>query len=206
MNSLALRDPLTLSLPSSADNVVDASSRLHVPAVGVKSTVVSWEPLIDSSLVQRAGEDYVISLVRREMVEQTSVVQTASLKAQPHQQMSVLRLPTRERLSRFKSLQKWEGVVTDVLEDSFTARVHDLTRRGLEEEAEFFKDEISQDDLGLIQPGAVFYWNIGYYDSKSGQRTRQSLIRFRRLPGLSKSQLNRARLEAQRFASSIEWK
>ena len=83
--------------------------------------------------------------------------------------------------SRFEVLQKWEGIVLDVLTDSFTARLIDLTRAGADEEAEFALDEIDGGDRDLLKPGAVFYWNIGYSDSPTG-RARVSIIRFRRLP------------------------
>jgi|SRR6185437_503557 len=107
--------------------------------------------------------------------------------------------------TRFEVLQKWEGIVLDVLRDSFTARLIDLTLEGADEEAEFSLDEIDEDDKGLLKPGAVFYWNIGYSDSPSG-RARVSIIRFRRLPVWRSEELERAKLDAERLSGLLEWK
>jgi hypothetical protein len=71
--------------------------------------------------------------------------------------------------SGFISLQKWEGVVTEIGKEFFFARLYDLTNKGNEEEAEFSVDEISEDERDLFVSGAVFYWNIGYHDSYTGQ-------------------------------------
>jgi hypothetical protein len=113
---------------------------------------------------------------------------------------------TAPRQSAFISLQKWEGVVLAVLSDSFLARLVDLTRTGPDEEAEFPLDEVSEEDRPLIRPGAIFYWNIGYHNSYSGQRTRTSIIRFRRLPAWTREEIEAATREAERLGKSIGWK
>jgi hypothetical protein len=107
---------------------------------------------------------------------------------------------------RFISLQKWEGSVLEIGEESFTARLIDLTQEGVDEEAEFSKEEVAESDLPLFKPGAIFYWNIGYEDSLTGQRTRVSMMRFRRLPVWSKEELRAAKREAIRLRESIGWK
>lgn len=118
----------------------------------------------------------------------------------------VISLKTEPRQSAFISLQKWEGVVLEVLSDSFLARLVDLTRTGLDEEAEFPVNEVSEEDRPLIRPGAIFYWNIGYHNSYSGQRTRTSIIRFRRLPAWTREEIEAAKREAERLGESIGWK
>jgi hypothetical protein len=118
----------------------------------------------------------------------------------------VISLKTEPRQSAFISLQKWEGVVLEVLSDSFLARLVDLTRTGPDEEAEFPLDEVSEEDRPLIRPGAIFYWNIGYHNSYSGQRTRTSIIRFRRLPAWTREEIEAAKREAERLGESIGWK
>lgn len=107
--------------------------------------------------------------------------------------------------TRFEVLQKWEGIVLDVLPDSFTARLIDLTLEGSDEEAEFALEEIDEGDKDLLKPGAVFYWNIGYSDSPSG-RARVSIIRFRRLPVWRSEELERAKRDAERLSGLLEWK
>jgi hypothetical protein len=109
------------------------------------------------------------------------------------------------RINRMVSLQKWQGYVLKVLENSLWVRLIDLTQHGPDEEAEISLDEISPDDLELIKPGAIFYWNIGYLDLYSGQRIRSSVIRFQRIPVWSDEEINAAREEAERLQNSIHW-
>ncbi len=107
----------------------------------------------------------------------------------------------------FEVLQKWEGVVISVGTDSFVARLRDLSFYSEEdEEAEFPIEEISQADIALLAPGAVFYWCVGYWDTVIGQRRRASEIRFRRLPTWSKMQLEKARKEAEELSELLAWK
>lgn len=107
---------------------------------------------------------------------------------------------------RFVSLQKWEGVVLEVKGDYFIARLHDLTVRGNEEEVELLLEEVSEGDRDLVRPGAVFYWHIGYFDSRTGQRKRESITRFRRLPAWRQEELESAKSEADKIRDSIGWK
>ena len=123
-----------------------------------------------------------------------------------HQPKHIISLKTAPRQSAFISLQKWEGVVVEVLSDSFLTRLVDLTRTGPDEEAGFPVDEVSEEDRPLIRPGAIFYWNIGYHNSYSGQRTRTSIIRFRRLPAWTREEIEAAKREAERLGKSIGWK
>jgi hypothetical protein len=107
------------------------------------------------------------------------------------------------KIDKFNSLQKWEGCVTKVTKDSFFANLVDLTNSDIpEEEVEIPIKEIVQEDIELIRPGAVFYWNIGYYDKTSG-RLRSSLIRFRRLPLWTKNEINLAKSKAEELSKSI---
>lgn len=132
-----------------------------------------------------------VSLSMREQQAPPNVFFRKTVYAQPH--------------SRFEVLQKWEGFVLDVLSDSFTARLIDLTQKGSDEEGEFALDEIDAADKELLNPGAIFYWYIGYSDSSTG-RARVSVIRFRRLPIWRSEELQRARREAERLSGLLEWK
>lgn len=104
------------------------------------------------------------------------------------------------------SLQKWQGVVLSVEKEFFSAKLINLTDTGYDEEAEFPIEEITYEDIELIKPGAIFYWSIGYHHSRSGQRTRFSQIRFRRLPSWSKEELETAKSEAKQIRDFIGWK
>lgn len=99
--------------------------------------------------------------------------------------------------AEFDALQKWEGHVVSVSESEFTATLIDLTRPGVEEEAVLDLTELSEDDLPLVQPGAVFYWSVGYRVEQSGERSRSSVIWFRRLPAWTEKDIERARRRAR---------
>ncbi len=100
---------------------------------------------------------------------------------------------------KFTSLQKWEGYIIEKKEDSFTARLINRTIDSSEEIAEFDLTDVGEEDLYLVESGAVFYWNIGYLDRRSGGRRRISEIRFRRLPAWSEAELDSANKEAKKM-------
>lgn len=105
---------------------------------------------------------------------------------------------------RFQTLQRWEGVVLNVLTDTFNARLVDRTDPDrVDEEAEFFVADVAEADLPLLEEGAVFYWSIGYRNALDGQRQRVSEIRFRRLPAWSKKDIETAKQAAQRLKDII---
>jgi hypothetical protein len=106
----------------------------------------------------------------------------------------------------FLLMQKWEGVVTQIGDDSFLATLRDISAGGEDEEAEIFTEEISPADMSLLGKGAVFYWCIGYRDTLTGQRIRASEIRFRRLPAWSKRELDAAQKEAEELSDLLKWK
>ena len=118
----------------------------------------------------------------------------------------ICNLPVPSIQDKFISLQKWEGVVIEVRKDSFLSRLHDLTEKNPEEEAEFPLEEVTDEDKKLVKPGAIFYWNIGYLDSRTGQRKRESIIRFRRLPAWRKEEIEAFKHEAKHIQDTIGWK
>ena len=103
------------------------------------------------------------------------------------------------------ALQKWEGVVVSISENSFCARLHDLTAANPEEEAEFSIEDVAEDDRALVQPGAIFYWSIGYYTSRTGQKLRSSIIKFRRLPAWSAKEIKIIEHKARELGRAIGW-
>lgn len=84
-------------------------------------------------------------------------------------------------------IESWEGVVEEVFDTYFLARIISLTRADGDEIAEIYASEVSPSDRPLLREGAIFYWTIGYEDTPSGQRKRQSFLRFRRLPPIAAS-------------------
>jgi hypothetical protein len=102
----------------------------------------------------------------------------------------------------FNAIQKWEGFVIEVTEDTFIARLTPIVGEGPDQEAEIYLDEVKPDDQSLIEPGAVFYWSIGYLDRPSA-RLRASIIRFRRLPTWTKREIETARTKAARLKALL---
>lgn len=103
--------------------------------------------------------------------------------------------------TRFDLRQQWEGTVVELSGDGFTVNLRDLTNpAGPEESAELFLEDVSEGDRAAVEPGAIFYWSVGYEDTPRG-RERKSIIRFRRLPGWSRRELDAMRARAADLSS-----
>jgi len=120
-----------------------------------------------------------------------------------HPRPYLIPLPRRLVREYFIALQKWEGYVTEVGQDTFHARLIPLLGEGSDLEAEIWIEEIDGEDRTLLQPGAIFYWSIGYLDRPSG-RQRTSIIRFQRLPVWTKRELEAARAEAAKLKELLD--
>lgn len=108
--------------------------------------------------------------------------------------------PRRPPDYRLQLLQQWECVVRSVSTDDLVAVLYDLTDLSRsEEEATFPLEEVSDSDRAFVEPGAVFYWSIGYRTSSTGQKERVSQIRFRRLPTWTAGERRDAEREASEF-------
>jgi hypothetical protein len=83
-------------------------------------------------------------------------------------------------------------VVTVVADTSFNARLVDLTGGGPDEEGEFSKEELSDDDIALLGPGAIFRWSVGVLRMPGGAKRSTSQIIFRRLPVWDEREIRRA--------------
>jgi hypothetical protein len=107
----------------------------------------------------------------------------------------------------FEPLQEWEGYVTSVEGQRFGARLLDLTANQKEETeaVEFSFDDTSEDDLALIEVGAIFRWSIGYEKKVSGVRQKISSIVFRRLPIWTSKEIGLANERARHLMGQIEW-
>ena len=113
----------------------------------------------------------------------------------------VVRLPqsNSEPECRYDVRQKWEGVVKWCTETEFGVVLRDLTHPNApDEEVTLSLDEVSSEDIPLLQPGAVLYWSIGYEISR-GQKKRVSTIRFRRQPAWSRREVLRVKERAKQL-------
>jgi len=86
---------------------------------------------------------------------------------------------------QFIPLARWEGTVSERYETYFVAEVIDLDSSE-SATAEFNLSDLTPGDVQLCEPGALFYWTIGYDVKEGGQRSRTSVINFRRLGRASK--------------------
>jgi len=176
-------EALSETLPSEpSDNLTGV--RVVLPATLERADELKG-PLIDNNITQTSGDGniHAQSVSLREIELRNEAIQKSS--------------DTRD--DKFIMLQRWEGTVTKVSKDSFVARLSDLSQENLEEEAEIPIEEIPEADLRLVEPGAVFYWCIGYIDRVGGQRIRASMIRFRRLPTWTQPAIEKVKAEAQRL-------
>ena len=106
---------------------------------------------------------------------------------------------------KFQLLQLWEGRVIEVRDSEFDAIITDKTNPDFDDEFVTLDiDEITPDDLPLLQIGAVFYWSIGYVDFPGRGRTRESKIRFRRLKGWSIEEIAKSKSTGKKFAEFFE--
>lgn len=97
---------------------------------------------------------------------------------------------------RFWLLNRWRGQVLsiDADKDTFEAELFDPMQPLVVERAQFAVSELPPDAAPLLRPGAAFYWMIGYRDSGSRQRKRESVIWMRRS----------GRMGADKFKTSLE--
>jgi len=104
--------------------------------------------------------------------------------------------PLKKLRGNFRLLQMWEGRVLDIdFEDQeFSVIISDKTNKDFpDEKVSLSIEEVPPNDLHLLQEGAVFYWSIGYADYPGRPRTRESRIRFRRLPKWTNRELKNAK-------------
>jgi len=105
----------------------------------------------------------------------------------------------------FILLQKWEGIVLEADNDSFTAKLVDSHDRLPPHDATFSRAELPKNEQQLVEPGAPFVWTLGY--RKIGDtRERASVVYFRRLPPWTKSEIASAEKRADDLGGSIGWK
>lgn len=114
--------------------------------------------------------------------------------------------PQQVRLvDRFELLQQFEGTVLAIEGDAFTARLKDRTTPTESGEvATFWMSDVSDSDGELVAIGAVFYWSMGYRIRPWKQRERSSFLRFRRLPVWTRTDLERARTQANEWAHLLD--
>ena len=112
--------------------------------------------------------------------------------------------PDQEIREYFHARQKWVGYVAEIGQETFLATLVPIVGEGSDLEAEIYLEDVEPSDRDLVEPGAVFYWSIGYLIKPSGNRCRASQIRFRRLPPWANDKLEAAHAKAQELMSFLD--
>jgi hypothetical protein len=108
----------------------------------------------------------------------------------------------------FPPTYHWEGMVESLTETGFRGRLTPVEQGKPQpakvEYADFDYDDLSDPtERALASPGAIFYWTVGRSTNAAGTITKQSLIRFRRLPPTSAYEGKRAALEAKELLGDL---
>ena len=99
-------------------------------------------------------------------------------------------------------IQEWAGRVIAIADDTFDARLRDLTNGG-REVATIGLNEISREDRAELQVGSLFHWVIGQ-ETVSGTLSNVSRIVFLNSPRLTKRDLEAGQQWADRLRA--KWK
>lgn len=84
---------------------------------------------------------------------------------------------------RFRTEQEWVGRVDGLDGEYFAATLQDRRNPdSAETHTELRLEAVSPAERQLIQPGAMFYWILGYEDTNDGTRSYVSRIRCQRTP------------------------
>lgn len=190
------------NMPSTAltEDLPDSNTGLFIEREGDKAPIFQLQDLLDepnsrhendTCISERNGNSY--PLVPRPESRRPTRMNPPAARSTEH----------------FRAIAKWEGQVVEVHEDddSFLAKLSPLlvgpNEIDEEVEAEILLDEVTEDDLGLVQTGAGFYWTIGYLHRPTGHIS-ASVLRFKRLPGWSGEELNEAKEKARSLRSFLD--
>ena len=182
--------------------------KTDTPTVDMSETVVGIpdRPQLVSRMVKRSnGKEHETMTAERSLPdEEGSIVYPGEVV--PFALPEFVSKPEAPRFT-FVALQEWEGHVVDIREDTFSARLVDVTAGGdLDtEEADFLVSDVEEMDHDLLKLGAIFRWTIGYI-RHGGTKIRASQVVFRRLPQWRIQELDEARRRAEKLAAAIPWK
>ncbi|WP_289645050.1 hypothetical protein [Maribacter aestuarii] len=103
----------------------------------------------------------------------------------------------------YTRIQNWQGMITEIKDESFKAKLSDLSSGGTDEIAEFDIKEISPSDEHLLEIGSLFYWSLGSY-MENGQMVNRSEIRFQRLINLDVNDIENTKRNIEKKYSNLK--
>ena len=161
---------------SSVLNVLaSASSTLHISHLGSSS-------LRNSTLVRQPKRIREISL---------PLIKTPAKRVRRDEALTV-------------PLQIWEGEVITVDWESgvMHVKLHAKIGNVSDHSADIDLQWVPEQDIDLVQPGAIFYWTL-YKETTRGSVKNSEELRFRRLPNWSKTQIDSIRFDAEELYEYI---
>ena len=93
----------------------------------------------------------------------------------------------------------------NVDEGFFRARLVDPDAREPDQEVEVDLEQVSPVDFQLVEPGALFFWAVGYVTRPTRRRNLVLVLDFRRLPGPRRDVVARAEVAAEQYLEDMNW-
>jgi len=113
-------------------------------------------------------------------------------------------LRSKKILNFYGKMQQWIGVINEIAEKSFSAKLYDQYDDSSYEVAEFEFAEVSKSDSNLLKLGAIFYYNIGFA-SNNGQIKKESFLRFKRSVPFKNKDLDVIEERVKDLNENINW-
>lgn len=181
---------------------MSASSAVERPPLGSRSVdgnapgglgaSLRHEPIMrlveDSSSLDLAGS------TRAESEQDSLDTSSAKVATVDFARVPAARTDTASSQATLCALQEWEGCVVEIGEETFEARLLDVTAGALydTESASIPLNEISH-GRDRLEVGSIFRWVIGYERTPGGTTQRVSRIHVRDLPVVTESDLRAGR-------------
>ncbi len=155
--------------------------------------------------------DYIFSTLETKVDERAKDLDEAETTAHEFKAVDYYsHIPNLEEFNRSFSnsyvskAQNWIGHVVSVNELNFTAKLIDAFISDTYEMAEFDFNEVSPEDVELLEKGAVFYWSVAYA-YENGQVSKKSFLRFKRSIGLTIDEINAVADRASFLNENLNW-
>lgn len=100
-------------------------------------------------------------------------------------------------------LERWEGKITDIDGDTFTAELFPIEREGMPITADFDLDLLGS-DAATVVPGDVFYLTVRTVREQGKRPTRTENLRLRRLGRITHEEVQSAYAKADAMMERLE--
>ena len=114
---------------------------------------------------------------------------------------------SRRNTSSFHPIIEWEGYVDGIGDEDFVVMLVDIQSKAKlpADMATFPIADLSPYERGLLREGAIVRLVLGMERSPDGQKSKKSVLHFRRLPVFTKADFERARVKARELLDGIKW-